>query len=37
LGFQPGSVIAALERAVQWYRANGYVKPRRANKMRVTA
>ena len=37
LGFQPGSVTAALERAVQWYRANGYVKPRRANKMRVTA
>jgi dihydroflavonol-4-reductase len=37
LGFQPGSVTAALERAVKWYRANGYVKPRRANKMRVTA
>src|SRR5246127_1504832 len=25
LGFQPGSVAAALERAVRWYRANGYV------------
>src|SRR5215469_17225800 len=37
LGFQPGSVTAALERAVKWYRANGYVKPRRAKKMSVAA
>ncbi|HKE09281.1 MAG TPA: hopanoid-associated sugar epimerase [Candidatus Acidoferrum sp.] len=37
LGFQPGSVTAALERAVKWYRANGYVKPGRAKKMRVAA
>src|SRR5215468_3514009 len=37
LGFQPGSVTAALERAVKWYRANEYVKPRRAKKMRVAA
>ncbi len=33
LGFKPGSVGAALERAVRWYEANGYVKPRRARKM----
>lgn len=33
LGFQPGSVAAALERAVRWYGANGYVKPGRARKM----
>jgi len=25
LGFQPGPVVGALERAVRWYRANGYV------------
>jgi dihydroflavonol-4-reductase len=38
LGFKPGSVVAALERAVRWYEANGYVKPRRAKKMlRVAA
>ena len=37
LGFQPGSAAAALERAVRWYRANGYVKPRRAKKMRLAA
>jgi dihydroflavonol-4-reductase len=37
LGFKPGSVAAALERAVRWYRANGYVKPRRAKKMRLAA
>jgi len=30
-------VTAALERAVKWYRANEYVKPRRAKKMRVAA
>jgi dihydroflavonol-4-reductase len=33
LGFKPGSVAGALERAVRWYEANGYVKPRRARKM----
>jgi len=37
LGFQPGSVAAALERAVRWYRANGYVAPRRAKKMKLAA
>jgi len=37
LGFQPGSVTAALERAVRWYRANGYVKPGRAKKMKLAA
>ena len=33
LGFTPGSVAAALERAVHWYSENGYVAKRRANKM----
>lgn len=33
LGFRPGSVAAALERAVRWYEANGYMKPRRAKRM----
>jgi dihydroflavonol-4-reductase len=33
LGFQPGSVAAALERATRWYESNGYVKPSRAKKM----
>ena len=33
LGFQPGSVSDALERAVRWYQANGYVLPRRAKKI----
>jgi dihydroflavonol-4-reductase len=33
LSFQPGSVAAALERAVRWYVDNGYVAPRRAKKM----
>src|SRR5882762_3592307 len=33
LGFQPGSVAAALERAVRWYRANGYVAKGRAKRM----
>lgn len=33
LGFQPGSVPAAFERAVRWYQANGYIKPRRARKI----
>jgi len=37
LGFQPGSVAAALERAVRWYEANGYVKPRRLKKMQHAA
>ena len=37
LGFQPGSVAAALERAVRWYQMNGYVKPRRVKKMKLTA
>jgi dihydroflavonol-4-reductase len=33
LGFQPGSVAAAFERAVRWYADNGYVSPRRAKKI----
>jgi dihydroflavonol-4-reductase len=33
LGFQPGSVSAALERAVRWYEANGYIVPRRASRI----
>jgi len=33
LGFKPGPVSAALERAVRWYEANGYVKSGRAKKM----
>ncbi len=37
LGFQPGSVTAALERAVGWYRANGYVSRRRAKRMKLAA
>jgi len=37
LGFQPGPVSAALERAVRWYQANGYVSPRRAKKMKLAA
>ena len=37
LGFKPGPVKAALERAVRWYRANGYMRPRRARKMRLAA
>jgi dihydroflavonol-4-reductase len=37
LGFQPGLVSKALERAVRWYQANGYVKPRRVKKMRMAA
>ncbi|MBI1750603.1 MAG: NAD-dependent epimerase/dehydratase family protein [Acidobacteria bacterium] len=28
LGYQPGPVEAALERAVHWYEENGYVRPR---------
>jgi dihydroflavonol-4-reductase len=37
LGFRPGSVASALERAVRWYQANGYVKPGRVKKMRLAA
>jgi dihydroflavonol-4-reductase len=33
LGFHPGPVSAALERAVRWYEANGYIIPRRAKKL----
>jgi len=33
LGFKPGSVRAAFERAVRWYADNGYVSPRRAKKI----
>ncbi len=37
LGFQPGPVPAALERAVRWYQANGYISRRRAKKMKLAA
>jgi dihydroflavonol-4-reductase len=37
LGFQPGSVAAALERAVRWYQANGYISSGRAKKMKLAA
>ena len=37
LGFRPGPVKAALERAVRWYQANGYVAPRRVKKMKLAA
>jgi len=37
LGFQPGPVAAALERAARWYQANGYVKAERVKKMRFAA
>ena len=33
IGFKPGPVGAALERAVNWYEANGYVKSGRAKKL----
>jgi dihydroflavonol-4-reductase len=33
LGFQAGAVAGALERAVRWYEANGYVNKGRARKM----
>jgi dihydroflavonol-4-reductase len=33
LAFQAGPVAAALERAVRWYEANGYVSPRRAKRI----
>jgi len=34
LGFDPGPVIAALDRAVRWYEANGYLKKNRVKMMR---
>jgi dihydroflavonol-4-reductase len=38
LGFQTGPVSAALERAVRWYDANGYIAKSRAKRMaRTTA
>jgi dihydroflavonol-4-reductase len=37
LGFQPGPVAAALERAVRWYQANGYVRAGRAKKIKLAA
>jgi dihydroflavonol-4-reductase len=37
LGFQPKPVAAALERAVRWYQANGYVTAGRARKMNLAA
>ena len=37
LGFQPESVATALERAVRWYQANGYVKAGRVRKMKMAA
>jgi dihydroflavonol-4-reductase len=33
LGFQAGPVTAALERAVRWYEANGYISEGRAKRM----
>jgi len=33
LGFQPGPVAAALERAVRWYEANGYIAKGRAKRI----
>jgi len=33
LGFQAGPVTAALERAVRWYEANGYIAKGRAKRM----
>jgi dihydroflavonol-4-reductase len=33
LGFQAGPVAAALERAVRWYEANGYIAKGRAQRM----
>lgn len=33
LDFRPGPVAAALDRAVRWYEANGYITPRRAKKL----
>jgi hypothetical protein len=33
LGFNAGPVLAALERAVGWYEANGYIDKGRAKRM----
>jgi len=33
LGFKPGPVAAALERAVRWYEANGYIAKGRVKRM----
>jgi dihydroflavonol-4-reductase len=33
LGFKAGPVVAALERAVRWYEANGYIAKGRAKRM----
>jgi dihydroflavonol-4-reductase len=33
LGFRPGPVAAALERAVRWYEANGYVRAGRSRRL----
>jgi dihydroflavonol-4-reductase len=33
LGFRPEPISAALERAVRWYEANGYLLPHRAKRM----
>jgi dihydroflavonol-4-reductase len=37
LGFEAGTVMAALERAVRWYRENGYVSARRVKRMKLAA
>jgi dihydroflavonol-4-reductase len=37
LGFQAGSAVAAFQRAVRWYEANGYIAPRRAKKINQAA
>ncbi len=37
LGFRPAPVAAALERAVRWYEANGYVSARRAKRITYAA
>lgn len=37
LGFAPVPVAEALERAVRWYRANGYVAAGRAKKIKLAA
>jgi dihydroflavonol-4-reductase len=37
LGFAPGPVEGALERAVRWYEENGYVRPRRGSAAPMAA
>ncbi|HVN08654.1 MAG TPA: hopanoid-associated sugar epimerase [Patescibacteria group bacterium] len=37
LGFRPGSVAAALERAVRWYESRGYVRGRHAAESAASA